>query len=438
VRIGAVAARATACAVRPVAASVLVVLVGLAVLAGSAPAPAAGEVGYPTPTPQASAIHSEFLIDPTRPPAADAAVCEVDSGIADWALADFAPGQVTRYALDGGPITDTDTTTPDSPHGTTMAEIMGAQPNGIGMVGIWPGVKIVSVRALYGREQGFRYGFYKSSIAFCLRLLAAGVPIAVINLSLGGDESPSTADVALLENAVDSARRRGVIVLAAAGNQSGPVMSPAREDGVVSVGATDAASGEQCANTPVAPTDLLAPGCGLRWAAKNNVEWQGWGTSHASAVAAALIAAGRAYRPTATVAQVEAVIRSDRRLDAARFFRALGIGGLDGSTDTSVGPSEASAGPGRPKFQRPLVGRKRRRGRLLMVTVRPGTRPAGASLYVRALNGRRKAVARVLSRGIGRATVRLPASARWVDVRYRDRTGRFGDSPSLRWRVLVR
>lgn len=126
-------------------------------------------------------------------------------------------------------------------HGTHVAGIVGAaQNNRVGVSGVAPGVTVVSVRALG------KCGGTVSDIARAIRWSAgenlSGFPrnpnpANVINLSLGGAGQCSS----VLGGAVEYAIRRGVTVVASAGNEGRPVSSstPANCPGVISVVATN-------------------------------------------------------------------------------------------------------------------------------------------------------------------------------------------------------
>jgi len=448
--------------VRVAIAATLLAAAGPAVGAG----PAAGEVGWPTPTAQAVAMETEFLVDPAFPPAAPAAVCEIDSGIADGAVAELGAGQVTRYAMrEDDPVLDTHA----EQHGTWMARYMGAALDGIGMVGIWPGVRIVSVRALVGEGQEFAYSVYKGAIAACLRLRATGVPIVAISLSLGGSAAPAFADVAKLVNAIGDARDRDVVVFAAAGNQPGPVLSPAREPGVVGVGAGNArvddargrGVGQPCAGSAGGPPysaagrDLLAPGCFLDGGTPDGVSWVGAGSSQATSMTAALYAAARAYAPAVPAADAERALLETSQapgqggwVSGRRLFAALGLdwqrlvrpaATVQGDATRPVDPPPSAEPAGvAARYPRPALTLRRRRGRVLTVAVAARARPVGASLYVRALDGRRRVLARRLSGRRSSVGVTLPFGTRSVDVRYRDEGRHRPDSPAARWTANVR
>jgi hypothetical protein len=123
------------------------VLVAVATLAAMAVAagPASAEV---QPTLQARVANAEFLAY-APPPPKPAAVCLIDSGVD--INPDTAPLIAERISLDGGSGDDV----LPSKHGTQMAMVMGAPANGWGMVGIWPYLKIVSVRATPAGQEGF-------------------------------------------------------------------------------------------------------------------------------------------------------------------------------------------------------------------------------------------------------------------------------------------
>lgn len=206
-------------------------------------------------TSQARAAHAEFL--PYAPaPASPAAVCLVDTGV------DLNPDTqgavIARTAIDGGFGQDTSA----GKHGTLMTMVMAAPRNGWGMVGAWPGVRVVSVRALDG-------GYYVQGINTC-RDLAVRHNIKVILLAAGTPGGAPDSDPALAD-AVEATRARGISVVSAAGNQPGPLDHPANYPSVLSVGAADS-GGRLCAfSASGMGLDLLAPGCELELA--HPVKW---------------------------------------------------------------------------------------------------------------------------------------------------------------------
>ena len=138
------------------------------------------------PTLQARVANAEFLAY-APPPPKPAAVCLIDSGVD--LNPDTAPLIAERISLDGGSGDDVLA----SKHGTQMAMVMGAPANGWGMVGIWPYLKIVSVRATPAGQEGFEFEAYRRRSEEC-RLRAARHGIAVAELALGGQRRPTAEE----------------------------------------------------------------------------------------------------------------------------------------------------------------------------------------------------------------------------------------------------
>ncbi|MFN5012176.1 MAG: S8 family peptidase, partial [Gammaproteobacteria bacterium] len=120
-------------------------------------------------------------------------------------------------------------------HGTRVSGIIGAlADNATGLAGLTWRPWLLPVRVLG------KCGGYDSDIIAGMRwaagLSVGGVaanpyPARILNLSLGG----SGACSASYQSAIDELVARGVVVIASAGNESGPVSEPANCRGVVSV-----------------------------------------------------------------------------------------------------------------------------------------------------------------------------------------------------------
>jgi serine protease len=120
-------------------------------------------------------------------------------------------------------------------HGTRVAGILGAlSNNGTGIAGVTWSAQILPLRALG------RCGGYDSDIIQAL-LWAGGIPVSgvanntrpakIINMSLGSSGSCPAA----WQDAIDQVIAKGVLVVASAGNEGGPVDAPANCAGVVGV-----------------------------------------------------------------------------------------------------------------------------------------------------------------------------------------------------------
>jgi thermitase len=144
----------------------------------------------------------------------------------------------------------------DNGHGTAVAGLIAATAdNGIGIAGLCWGCQILPVKVLSARGSGSDAG-----VAFGMRW-AVDQGARVINMSLGGGEDSHT-----LREAVQYALDRGVVIVAASGNerQEGNLPNyPAAYPEVLAVGAT----GPDDVLTGFSNTgdylDLTAPGVGL-------------------------------------------------------------------------------------------------------------------------------------------------------------------------------
>ncbi|WP_417068892.1 S8 family peptidase [Niveibacterium terrae] len=127
------------------------------------------------------------------------------------------------------------TATNSSWHGTQVASIVAAETNNsTGMAGVAQGSMILPVRVLG------KCGGYDSDIIAGMRwaagLAVSGVPTnqhpaKIINMSLGGVATCSAA----YQEAISEITNAGVLVVAAAGNESGAVDEPANCSGVLAV-----------------------------------------------------------------------------------------------------------------------------------------------------------------------------------------------------------
>lgn len=118
---------------------------------------------------------------------------------------------------------------PKSSHGTHVAgTIAAATDNGIGVAGASWGAKIMPIRVLDGEGKG-TYSAIMEGIQWAVQHGAD-----VINMSLGGDKLPGE----VFEGIVRDAYNRGVVLVAATGNNAGQVLYPAALPEVIAVGAT--------------------------------------------------------------------------------------------------------------------------------------------------------------------------------------------------------
>ncbi|MEY4952033.1 MAG: hypothetical protein RL299_457 [Pseudomonadota bacterium] len=142
----------------------------------------------------------------------------IDSGI-DLTHPDLNVDTARSRSFLGGTTTAQD----QNGHGTHVAGTIAAYDNGIGVIGVSPGARVVAVRVLDRRGSGSNSGV----IAGVEYVAANGVSGDVANMSLGGGVSTA------LDTAVVNAAAGGVKFALAAGNESSNANnhSPARANG---------------------------------------------------------------------------------------------------------------------------------------------------------------------------------------------------------------
>ena len=171
-------------------------------------------------------------------------------GSADLTRTRFVPG----YDFIDGDASPFD----ENGHGTHVASTIAEQTdNGHGLTGLAYGVRIMPVRVLDREGDGDAL-----TIARGIRF-AARHGAKVINLSLNFSSSVTSGQIPQLLDAVDDAYRRGVLIVAGAGNiASRAVTYPALGPHIVAVGATTEHGCLAAYSNYGDGLDLVAPGGG--------------------------------------------------------------------------------------------------------------------------------------------------------------------------------
>ncbi len=208
-------------------------------------------------------------------------------------------------------------------HGTSVASLVGAPLNGVGLVGIYPQAVLRSWDA--ARGQGTRL---ESSDISAGILAAARAGRGVINLSIGGDRDLP------IELAVSEAVATGSLVVAASGNdgdRGSPVGFPAALPHVTTVAATDRSGGVAAFSSRSPYVDIAAPGDGVFVASALGKDWRpSSGTSFSSPLVAGAAAWLWTVRPDLDAGQVAEVLRrSARDIDQPGRDPAAGFGMLN-------------------------------------------------------------------------------------------------------------
>jgi serine protease len=177
-------------------------------------------------------------------------VAVIDTGVtkvADLAKTKFVPGY--NFLANNANADD------DHGHGTHVAgTIAQSTNNGVGVAGVAPDVAIMPLKVLSAKGSGS-----VAAIAQSIRW-AADHGANVINMSLGGP-----APIGTMKSAIAYARGKGVVVIAAAGNDGhGRVGYPARYPGVIAVAATQFDESTTFYSNWGPEVDIAAPGGNVR------------------------------------------------------------------------------------------------------------------------------------------------------------------------------
>lgn len=173
-----------------------------------------------------------------------ARVAVIDSGV-DCSHPDLAPNCLPGYnALAPGELPQD-----EKGHGTHVAGIIAGALNWSGMAGMAPEASILPVKVLNSSGSG-----KVSQIIDGLQWAVARKP-DIINMSLGGPNHSEAQG-----KAVKAARKAGILVVCAAGNDGGTVNYPAAFEDAVAVTAMDFSNKLTDFSCRGPETDFIAPG----------------------------------------------------------------------------------------------------------------------------------------------------------------------------------
>jgi serine protease len=267
-------------------------------------------------------------------------------------------------------------------HGTFVAgTIAEATNNGYGLTGLAFAARIMPVRVLDTQGEG-----EASTIAEGVRY-AVRHGARVINLSLEFSSNVTASDIPGLIEALRFARRRGVLVVAAAGNEAHTAVAyPARAPDVVAVGATTEHGCLADYSNDGSGLALVAPGGGAdanlpgdpnchpelpagrdvfqvtftgasprRFGMPSGYEGTSMASPHVAATAALIIASGvigRRPTPAALIARLRATAH---KLGGGGDEALYGAGLVDAAAATAPGGPGAVATPTAPGGQSPVA-----------------------------------------------------------------------------------
>lgn len=216
---------------------------------------------------------------------------------------------------------------PNFSHGTHVAALAGASTNnyGIGIASIGFGVKLIPVKI--GLDANAVLSNVFKGVEY-----AAAAGADVINMSWG-----STVNDITLEKMMNDIRARGIILVAAAGNDPATTLEyPASYPAVISVGATDINDQKPFDCNYNTSVDVMAPGVGIYSAiyqpSSTALYGNFNGTSMASPIVAGLCGLMLSYNPNLTPDALESCLKSNcDNIDAqnSSYLGKIGAGRIN-------------------------------------------------------------------------------------------------------------
>jgi thermitase len=247
----------------------------------------------------------------------------VDSGV-DLAHPDLAGRLLPGTNL----VTNTTDPSDDNGHGTAVTGTAAATGNnGIGVAGVNWNCLILPVKVADATGSA-TYSAVAQGINY-----AADHGARVINISLGGPSSSST-----LQSAIDYAWSKGVVIVAAAGNNGNSQPSyPGACNHVVAVSALQSNDTLASWSSYGSFISLSAPGVGI-WTCNTNESYASWsGTSFSSPIVAGVASLVASINPALSNTQIVSVLESTaRHLGSSGYKIYYGYGLVNASNAVFV------------------------------------------------------------------------------------------------------
>jgi subtilisin family serine protease len=270
------------------------------------------------------ATHTTQAWDVTRG-SSSVVIAIIDTGLKTGGLSDYSGQVVSGWNVLNN---SSDTSSNAGNHGTYVAGVAGLAPNnGVGNSGFCPGCRIMPVQV--GTDSGASDSAIASGIIW-----AADHGARVANLSWAGPGDSQT-----IQNAVDYAHSRGVVVVAAAGNGNCDCRQyPAADRNVLGVAGTTSTDAKQGDSNYGSWVTIAAPeGNMTSWPSINGAPGYApvGGTSLAAPVVAGIAALLFSANPGLTNTQVEQALMQTAtpvgfpvatgRVDAMAALNSLGF-----------------------------------------------------------------------------------------------------------------
>lgn len=170
-------------------------------------------------------------------------------------------------------------------HGTHCAGIIAGVDNSIGVVGVAPQAKLYIAKVLGDDGSGSIEGIVQGID------WAIAEKVDIISMSLGCSANPGAS----LHNAIKRARKAGIVIVAATGNENTHVGWPAAYDEVIAVGAVGQTLDRAGFSNFGKEVDIAAPGVDILSTYPVNKYAKLSGTSMATPMVAGVVALAQAY-----------------------------------------------------------------------------------------------------------------------------------------------
>jgi len=255
-----------------------------------------------------------------------AVVAVIDSGVAS--IAELSGRVTQRRACNASGVCGPTGPSDSIGHGTSVASLIAAADNGVGITGVAPEATIKAWKVDDGEG-----GIPVSAEAAALQEAAADSSVKVVNLSLGGPQA-STPE----RNAINAVLNSGKSVVAASGNDGNYLPQyPAGHPGVVSVGASTKGGGV-AAFSSYGKVDVVAPGQDVLAVTPTGALQLVDGTSFASPIVAGILALGptssrlrsrlavEGTADTGAVSSTDAKVEGHGLADANAYVQSFGSG----------------------------------------------------------------------------------------------------------------
>ncbi len=238
-------------------------------------------------------------------PKGNTKVAVIDTGVTT--IPELSGQVITGYNF----INNSNNANDDNGHGTFVTSIIASRVNNsAGIAGVNDRVNIVPIKILDSEGKGLLSDLIKG-IQY-----AIDQNVNIINLSLA-----STSFSPVLNNIIELAYQRGIIVVAAAGNSgtniTSPSVSPLNNDGnknwVIGVGAIDNRNNRPSYSNYGLGVDVVAPGDKIIGYNQNNELEYRSGTSMAAAVVTGAISAWRDYYGSLNTDEAHNLINSNSK-----------------------------------------------------------------------------------------------------------------------------